>query len=459
MAKENKTKRFITHLRLVVILVIAASLLVPVPLAGAGFLGRAIRCDAKVELPRIRDILSRRRIADLSRRKIADLSRIVVVGDSLSAGFQNGSLLDAQQVNGYASVVTDQAGGPLPLPLIGAPGIPNVLTLADIGPPPVIVPAPGSSPGRTNPLTQPLNLAVPGHTAEDALTTRPAFLFDNLTDFVLGLPGAFSGISRSQVEWAEALAPTTILMWLGSNDVLAAAIEADASLVTPLPDFEAAYEEVIDRLAATGAPMVVANIPDVTVVPFLTSFEEVAAAIGLSPDVLGLILGIGPGDFVTPDAFDLISDILGGVISGPLPGDVVLDAAEVAEIRAATDAFNAVIAEQAAAKGAALVDIHAFTNCLDTKGYLVGGQRLTTDFLGGIFSLDGIHPTNTGYALIANEFIKKLNTHFRAGISRVSIAEVAESDPLVLPGVGRPAAALRSLAEEIVERLRTVLVP
>ena len=34
-----------------------------------------------------------------------DLSRLVVVGDSLSAGYQNGSLLDSQQVNGYASVV------------------------------------------------------------------------------------------------------------------------------------------------------------------------------------------------------------------------------------------------------------------------------------------------------------------------------------------------------------------
>ena len=75
----------------------------------------------------------------------ADLSRLVVVGDSLSAGFQNGSLLDSQQPHGYASLVAKQARVDLPLPLIAAPGIPNVLTLLSAGPPPVIVRAAGAS--------------------------------------------------------------------------------------------------------------------------------------------------------------------------------------------------------------------------------------------------------------------------------------------------------------------------
>jgi hypothetical protein len=51
----------------------------------------------------------------------ADLSRLVVVGDSLSAGFQSASLLDVQQVHGYGSVVAAQSGVPLPMPLIGFP--------------------------------------------------------------------------------------------------------------------------------------------------------------------------------------------------------------------------------------------------------------------------------------------------------------------------------------------------
>ena len=91
----------------------------------------------------------------------ADLSRLVVVGDSLSAGFQNGSLLAEQQVHGYASLVAQQAGVVLPLPEIAYPGIPNVLTLVDPGPPPLIVEAAGASTGRVNPLVQPFDLAVP----------------------------------------------------------------------------------------------------------------------------------------------------------------------------------------------------------------------------------------------------------------------------------------------------------
>src|SRR4029077_14095863 len=71
----------------------------------------------------------------------ADLSRLVVVGDSLSAGYQNGSLLDTQPVPGYANVVAAQAGVPLTLPLIAFPGIPNVFQLVSPGPPPAIVQA------------------------------------------------------------------------------------------------------------------------------------------------------------------------------------------------------------------------------------------------------------------------------------------------------------------------------
>jgi lysophospholipase L1-like esterase len=388
----------------------------------------------------------------------ADVSRLVVVGDSLSAGFQNHSLLDSQQVNGYASLVAAQAGVALPLPLIAPPGIPNVLTLVSFGPPLAIAAVPGISTGRNNPAAQVMGLAVPGANVQDALTTRPPFTFDNLTDFVLGLPGVFGGISRSQVEWAEHLAPTTIFIWLGNNDALGAAVAADASLLTPLANFQTAYAEVMSRLRATGATLVVANIPDVTVVPFLTPAETVAAQIGLPLFVIGPMLGIGPGDFVTPDAFPLIPAMLGNPALGPLPGNVVLDAGEVATIRSAVNAYNAFIAAQAQANGAALVDIHGLTSRFQEDGVIVGGQRLTTNFLGGLFSLDGVHPTNTGYALIGNEFIQALNTSFAAGIPPASVRQIEKDDPLVPPGAGRPASALGHIGHEAARSLRQVIV-
>jgi lysophospholipase L1-like esterase len=366
----------------------------------------------------------------------ADLSRLVVVGDSLSAGFQNGSLLETQQPHGYASLVAAQAGVPLALPLVAAPGFPPISVIA--GPPPTLVRLPVTAlPARSNPAVQPFNLAVPGHNVQDALMTRPTpnptTAQQILDTLVLGIPGLAVGISRSQVEWAEALHPTTIILWIGNNDALGAATEADTAKLTRVPDFESAYGQVIDRLAATGASLVVANIPDVTVVPFLTSAEDVAAQAGIPIAVLPSVLGIGPGDFVTPDAFPLIAKH-----QVPLPANVVLDAREVAEIRAAIDAYNAFIARKAKQHGAALVDIHRTLQRIQKRGIVIGGQRLTTAFLGGLFSLDGIHPTNTGYAVIANRFIHALNRTFDADIRRVRLVDVKTDDPLVLPGAGQP---------------------
>jgi hypothetical protein len=59
----------------------------------------------------------------ISRRPRVDFSRLVVIGDSLSAGFQNNSLLDSQQVNGYANLIARRARVELPHPLIAYPGI------------------------------------------------------------------------------------------------------------------------------------------------------------------------------------------------------------------------------------------------------------------------------------------------------------------------------------------------
>ncbi len=106
-------------------------------------------------------------------------------------------------------------------------------------------------------------------------------------DLVRGLPGLFLGISRSQVEWAETLAPTAAIVWLGNNDVLGPAVAGDASQVTPLRDFRAAYREVLDRVSRTGADLILANIPDVTALPYFTSAEQIAENVGLPLAVIG----------------------------------------------------------------------------------------------------------------------------------------------------------------------------
>jgi len=213
----------------------------------------------------------------------------------------------------------------------------------------------------------------------------------------------------------------------------------------------------MNRMAATGATLVVANIPDVASIAFLTPAEQVAAAVGAPLSAIGPVLGIGPGDFVTGDAFSQIQAILTGAIAGPLPANLILDAAEVASIRSAVADYNAIIAANAQSHGAALVDIHALMAELLAGGFVSGGQRLTLDFLGGLFSLDGVHPTNTGYALVANKFIQALNTQFAAGIPPVSVQQIKNSDPLVLPGVGHPAWALGHVGAETAASVRDVI--
>lgn len=379
----------------------------------------------------------------------ADLSRLVVVGDSLSAGYQNGSLLATQQVHGYANLIAQQARVQMVLPLIANPGVPPVLQLVSLDP---LVIAPSSDPippmPRINPAEQATDLAVPGATVADALTkvpfasTGPDYVMTNL---VLGFPGVFADppVLLTQVQWAQALQPTTVIVWLGNNDALGAATNG-TDQVTPVGDFAASYAQVIDALSLTGATLVVANVPDVTAIPYLFPVEKVAEQFGVPVSLLTAAFGLQPGDYVTLAFLPELAMRLQTSQFGPLPDEAVLTAAEAANVNAAVDGYNTIIASEAARVGATVVDIHGLFVKVKERGYVADGRRLTADFLGGIFSLDGVHPTNTGYAVVANEFIKTMNAEIAAGIPPVPVEQVTKTDPLVLPGVGHPARAIKA---------------
>lgn len=335
-----------------------------------------------------------------------DLSRLVVVGDSLMAGFRDGGLVDLYQKEGIAAVIAGQARTPLSQPLMGWPGFPNVLVMGSAGP----ERAPGTSTGRVDVTQQPMNLAVPRQMVADALRLRPDFPIDSITDLILGLPGLFGGVAKSQVEWAEALAPTTILVWIGNNDSLIAAIDGDPGSMTPEASFAADYATLLDRLAATGATLVVANIPDVAVIPYVQPAQNVAGIMGVPFAMFSAALGVNADDHLNLDAIAEAGAILRGLKPPPLGGNFILTPAEIAAIRERTAKFNAAIATQAAQKGAILVDTDAFLKRLQAEGGRLPGKTLSTALFGGIFSLDGIHPTKEGAALTANEFIRALNT-------------------------------------------------
>lgn len=384
----------------------------------------------------------------------ADLSKLVVVGDSLAAGVQNFSLLESQQPHGFAKVIADQAGVPLTLPLVPYPGAPNVLHLVTLGPPPVIEPVDGTLPRvpRLNPTEQPTDVAVPGVTVHQALYMRPSL---NITDpvqgwanIVLGFPTpfVFPGEPRSEIEQAVDLKPTTVIMWLGNNDALVPALFGAIDTLTNPRSFFSDYDEILDRLRRTGASIITANIPDIAAIPFFTAATDIAAQAHLSRKELKDRLGLSPGDYVRPGAVPLIDDILSGKTAGPLPElcpapsaspvpqvPCVLQKRDVKKLRRAIAIYNAEIAFLAAAHHAVLFDAHAWFDGIRAHGYDVDGKHLTAGFLGGIVSLDGIHPTNTGYAIIANEFIKRMNSQMGTHIPLADIAAIAAEDPLIFP--------------------------
>ncbi len=182
-----------------------------------------------------------------------------------------------------------------------------------------------------------------------------------------------------------------------------------------------------------------------TEVPYFTSAESIAAQYRVSMDTLRSMVGIGRGDFVRPSALPLIENILLRSAKGPLPQwcDVrpyalpvpavpcVLTAVDAAILRSTVAVYNADIAVQAALHGALLVDTNALVDRIHSKGYKLKKLKLTTDFLGGLFSLDGIHPTSTGYAVIANEFIDDMNKSLHTRIPEADVQAIAAKDPLV----------------------------
>jgi hypothetical protein len=367
----------------------------------------------------------------LHGEKKADFSTFVVVGDSLSAGYQNAQLIQSGQVHGYANVIATQADVSLNLPLLPSPGYPQITIEQNFA---VVT---GLTPVARLNTKQTLDVAVPGFSVA-ALIGLPSSCLPDFTNPVDVMaveilnPTCSLNPAPTQLQEAAALKPSTAILWIGSNDVLFSLLFGGPP--TSVPTFNAYYHIAASTMAQASGHLVLANIPDVTLTPYLTSVPALAAIVKLPVPVVEAVFGLEPGDMVTPYAFPVIQAM--GTSPKPLPdsdaqGPVVIRAATLAQIRADVIAYNTEIANEAAANGATLVDIYSLVNDLAANGVEVGGQRLTTAFGGGLFTLDGVHPTNTGYAIIANEFIKTMNRSLKSDIPPVSVEQVSKTDPLI----------------------------
>lgn len=414
-------------------------------------------------------------VSKTAAQNAGNFTTTVFLGDSLTAGYQNGSLLDTQQPNGYANVIAKQANFSLTLPLIAPPGAPNVMELVSPWPVPTTTTATGTTIGRDDFMVQATDLGVPGAFVNDVLNTLPPLLTatnltpeQQITQLVIGFPGILDApdLVKTQLGWAEALNPTTIFVWIGNNDALVADETGTPASMTPLATFTTEFTQLMTDLSKqTNANLVVANIPDVTLVPYLTPaltvLEEACmdAYGSVTPTcIAGMsqLLGIQPasstyaGDLVNPTGLAEVPLILQGKQAPPITDSGFLSAAEVVEVQNMVLAYNQVIQQQVSAVGATLVDIHSVFENAATKGVTVNGYTATFGYLGGLFSLDGVHPTNTGYAVLANAFIDAMNTNIKTNIQDANLATIASTDPLWTPNLiakyGPPPAIKRHIS-------------
>ena len=417
--------------------------------------------------------------------------KYVALGDSLTAGVEGNCLVTRHQQRSYPKLVADAlAISDFQQPLISeraVSGPVGVCLGAVVAGGTITVGAVSQQGAPTNAtLPRPYdNLGIPGANAADLVDLRVANPTGNTanrfaTAILRNFPGGpFEG--RNAVEEANLLSPDLVTVWAGPNDVLGAALAGaaiDGVTLTPAAVFEAKYSQALSGLRATGRTMVVLNVPDVTSIAFTTTIPRVVVdpatrqpvLVGGSPVPL-----LGPrttascstppcpvpeGTLVTLGASALLGQGIGipaalGGTGLPLPDGsftppatlnqgVLLYPDEVALIRQRTTEINGRIASVAAANGASVIDAHALFDEIAAHGYEAGGGIvITTSFLtGGLFSADGFHASNIGYAIVAKEIIDHLNATADTEIEPPDLAHTLfEPDvPVITTGVVDPAA-------------------
>lgn len=360
----------------------------------------------------------------------------VTLGNSLTAGYQNGSLYESAQMYSFGELIADQVGAAFEQPIISDPGTGGrleVQALTATGATLFTNPDQGS-PKNLN-LNRPYNnLGIPG-----------AFLYDiaNATSSATCYSKVFAGVDNplfdlilrergSQLTQAKALKPTLITLWIGNNDILGHATSGATIPYTPTTNFAFLYNALATELANTGAKVVVANIPDVTSIPFFTTvgptlYSQGITHIWVERSAGDTILVNVLTNYLTLRATNLLTQGYGTSNSKPLPNAVVLDSLEALNVKSIINEYNAIIASIASGKGFALVDANALLSRA-VGGLTVNGIKFNTRYItGGLFSLDGVHPTSRGYAIVANEFINAINAKWGSNIPLINVSTIPGS--------------------------------
>ena len=253
-------------------------------------------------------------------------------------------------------------------------------------------------------------------------------------------------------------------MWLGIDDVLSYALNGgqgddtgfalpvsapyfyNPNDISPTNAFDSSYDQALNAAISTGASGALINIPDITTLPYFTTIP--ANGLNLTrqgqADTLQTLWGTvikkvfqtGANYFIIVDHNNVVRQAVPGELillttpmdsikcagwgsTKPIPAKYVLTTDEIQFIRNATDAYNSFIKFEAVRHHLAYVDVNSYINTL-FSGMSFNGIHYSAQFvMGGAFSLDGIHLTQRGYALVANEIIRTINGHYGSTIPAI----------------------------------------
>ena len=322
------------------------------------------------------------------------------------------------------------------------------------------------------------NLGVPGIRISDIKTN--GYGFNNPLGFnpyfQRLLPDALPAAGQSYLQYLQNYyvteKPTFFTCWLGNNDALGFATSGGTTPLTPAATFQSLYKELMGVVTTGGAKGVVATIPNVTSIPYLNTVTYAAIKVNVSAAKAAFKAGVtqalggtlpatldqlieasmddvyiryADGSVNRATAADLFiltaTDSVGSTktrvtsVTGvpalpwpkgfsrfnPLDHPSVLDNREIASALTAVTAYNNAIRTEAALVNIPVFDANALLNEFVT-GKTVNGLTLNAGFItGGLFSLDGVHATQRGYAIMANEFIRAANSAYNANIPQVDI--------------------------------------
>ena len=400
----------------------------------------------------------------------ANFNKYVSIGNSLTSGMQNSALYETAQQYSFGNLIAKQVGVGFEQPTISDPGIGGRIEIESLSPFATITqPLNAGSPTNLDYAGIYNNLGIPGALLKDILSATSSQTATNKFNLF------FDIILREQgtvLDLAMISEPTILTLWIGNNDLLGYASSGGTESYTSESSFASLFDQLCSALSTGGFPVIMANLPSVKLIPFFTTIAPTVGSLILelqeqNPDINGLVFQTSESPFTklakvsnllnneilltlqSSLAASLIGDVTGAYYTStgskvpegvdinfpfgltdenPFPNKYVLDENEQITLELVTSSYNSTIALNSIKYNFDLIDIHDFFKNIANNGYISDGVNFTSEYIyGGIFSLDGVHPTSQGYGIIANQFIEKINSVFKAEIPLINIADIPGS--------------------------------